>query len=74
VLQEMLKGELVNLSGQVTSQEWEQKLIPIRIPIDKGISCYRISLIDSRNQDLFSAVRTLDQLKHLSLDRDGNGV
>lgn len=67
LLQEMLKGELVNLSGQVTSQEWEQKLIPIRIPIDKGISSYRISLIDSRNQDLFSAARTLEQLKALSL-------
>jgi hypothetical protein len=67
LLQEMLKGELVNLSGQVTSREWEQKLIPIRIPLDKGISCYRISLIDSRNQDLFSAVRTLDQLKGMAL-------
>nr|WP_176645592.1 hypothetical protein [Duganella sp. SG902] len=67
LLQEMLKGELVNLSGQVTSQEWEQKLIPIRIPIDKGISCYRIALIDGRQQDLFSAVRTLDQLRSLSL-------
>ncbi|MYM68483.1 hypothetical protein GTP45_16825 [Pseudoduganella sp. FT55W] len=67
LLQEMIKGELVNLSGQVTSQEWEQKLLPIRIPIDKGISCYRISLIDSRNQDLFNAVRSLDQLKALTL-------
>lgn len=67
LLQEMLKGELVNLSAQVTSREWEQKLTPIRIPVDKGISNYRISLIDSRNQDLFSAVRTLDQLKNLSL-------
>jgi hypothetical protein len=67
LLQEMLKGELANLSGQVTSLEWEQKLIPIRIPIDKGISCYRISLIDGRNQDLFSAVRTLDQLRALTL-------
>ena len=67
LLQEMIKGELVNLSGQVTSQEWEQKLVPIRIPIDKGISCYRISLIDSRNQDLFSAVRNVEQLKALSL-------
>jgi hypothetical protein len=67
LLQEMLKGETVNLSGQVTSLEWEQKLIPIRIPIDKGISCYRISLIDGRQQDLFSAVRTLEQLKALTL-------
>lgn len=67
LLQEMIKGDKVNLSGQVTSLEWEQKLIPIRIPIDKGISCYRISLIDGRNQDLFSAVRTLEQLRALTL-------
>jgi len=65
--QEMLKGELVNLSAQVTSQEWEQKLTPIRIPVDKGISSYRISLIDGRNQDLFTSLRTLEQLKALSL-------
>ncbi|NYE61341.1 hypothetical protein FHW58_002548 [Duganella sp. 1224] len=67
LLQEMVKGDLANLSGQVTSPEWEQKLVPIRIPVDKGISCYRVSLIDSRNQDLFSAVRTVEQLKTLSL-------
>nr|WP_315252259.1 hypothetical protein [uncultured Duganella sp.] len=67
LLQEMLKGELVNLSAQVTSPEWEQRLTPIRIPVDKGISSYRISLIDSRNQDLFSTIRTLEQLKALSL-------
>ncbi|WP_343733360.1 hypothetical protein [Duganella sp.] len=67
LLQEMLKGELVNLSGQVTSAEWEHKLIPIRIPIDKGISCYRIALIDGRDQDLFSAVRGLEQLKAMPL-------
>lgn len=67
LLQEMLKGSQVNLSGQVTSAEWENKLIPIRIPFDKGISCYRISLIDGRNQNLFSAVRTLDDLKQYSV-------
>ncbi|MBV7535894.1 hypothetical protein KW842_08960 [Duganella sp. sic0402] len=67
LLQEMLKGELVNLSAQVTSREWENKLTPVRIPVDKGISSYRISLIDGRNQDLFSAARTLEQLKSLTL-------
>ncbi|WP_229256635.1 hypothetical protein [Duganella lactea] len=67
LLQEMLKGELVNLSSQVTSPEWEARLTPVRIPVDKGISSYRVSLIDGRNQDLFSAIRTLDQLKSLSL-------
>ncbi|MYM41738.1 hypothetical protein GTP27_20740 [Pseudoduganella sp. CY13W] len=67
LLQEMLKGDSVNLSGQVTSAEWESRLIPIRIPLDKGLSCYRISLIDGRKQNLFSAVQTLDQLKQYSV-------
>ncbi|WP_229257317.1 hypothetical protein [Duganella callida] len=67
LLLEMLKGDMVNLSGQVTSIEWEQKLIPIRIPIDKGITCYRIGLIDGRNQAEFSAIRTLAQLKRVPL-------
>lgn len=67
LLQEMRKGELVNLSAQVTSGEWEQALIPIRIPVDKGISGYRLLLIDGRRQREFDAVRTLAQLKKLSL-------
>jgi hypothetical protein len=64
---EMIKGEMVNLSAQITSAEWENKLIPIRIPVDKGLSGYRISLIDSRDQAQFSAVTTLAQLKRLTM-------
>ena len=67
LLLEMVKGDLVNLSAQISSPEWEQKLIPIRIPIDKGLSGYRISLIDGRRQDQFSALTSLAQLKALSL-------
>lgn len=64
---EMVNGELVNLSAQITSPEWERKLIPIRIPIDKGLSGYRISLIDGRRQAQFSALTGLSQLKALSM-------
>lgn len=63
LLTEMRQGALVNLSAQVTSAEWERDLLPIRIPIDKGISGYRIALIDGRRQADFSALRTLAQLK-----------
>jgi hypothetical protein len=67
LLLEMLKGGQVNLSAQVTSSEWERQLIPIRIPVDKGLSSYRISLIDGREQARFSAVHTLADLKKLSM-------
>jgi len=67
LLQEMTKGEMVNLSAQVTSADWERRLVPIRIPIDKGFSGYRIFLIDGRRQAQFSAVRGLPQLKALTV-------
>ncbi len=67
LLQEMRKGTLVNLSAQVTSPEWERELLAIRIPVDKGISGYRIALIDGRYQPQFSAVRTLEQLKAIPM-------
>lgn len=67
LLLEMRKGELVNLSAQASSAEWERELIAIRIPLDKGLSGYRVSLIDGRQQADFSAVRTLAQLKALSM-------
>jgi len=67
LLSEMRKGELVNLSAQITSLEWERQLMPIRIPIDKGLSGYRISLIEGSKQEQFSAITTLEQLKRLSL-------
>ena len=67
MMQEMAKGDLVNLTAQVTTEEWERKLIPIRIPIDKGFSGYRIFLIDGRRQRQFSAVGGLPQLRELAL-------
>lgn len=67
LLQEMVKGDRVNLSAQITSPQWEESLIPIRVPVDKGLSGFRISLIDSRRQAQLSAVETLEQLKTLAL-------
>lgn len=67
LLQEMRKGVLVNLSAQVTSPEWERELLAIRIPVDKGISGYRIGLIDGRYQPEFTAVHTLAQLKAIPM-------
>lgn len=64
---EMVRGELVNLSAQLSSPEWERKLIPIRIPIDKGLSSYRISLINGARQAQFDAITSLAQLKALPL-------
>jgi hypothetical protein len=67
LLREMMHGQLVNLSAQITSPEWERELLPIRIPVDKGLAGYRVSLIDGRRQAQFSAIRTIEQLKRVAL-------
>ena len=54
----------------VTTKEREEKLMPIRIPIDRGLFGWRIFLIKKTDQKLFSDVENADQLAKL---RTGQG-
>lgn len=56
---------LVNIFARSTSIEYEARLLPIRIPLDKGLISYRILLIRAKDQPLFSTVGTLDELRRL---------
>lgn len=48
-----------------TNQEIERQLIPIRVPLYKGLMGYRILLIQSKAQAKFDAITSLDELKKL---------
>lgn len=48
-----------------TSREYEEKLIPVRIPIYKGLLGYRIGLVRSENKDRFKNITTMKQLQTL---------
>jgi hypothetical protein len=50
-----------------TSEELEQQLIPIRIPLRKGLLGLRVALIDSKNQAKLDQVNTLADLKKFKL-------
>ena len=63
LLRKMIEGNEINVSVQPTRPEWEQHLIPIRIPIDKGLAGYRISLINGNRQKEFSEITSLNQLR-----------
>jgi hypothetical protein len=67
VLAELLTGERVNLGVYATQSSWEEKLTPIRIPVDMGLAGYRVSLIRRQNQSLIAAVSTEAALKQLSV-------
>lgn len=70
-LTELGKGREVNVVWSSTSEEKEKKFLPIRIPLRKGLLGYRISLIARDKQALIDQVKTLADLKKLSI---GQGV
>ena len=53
----------INLFVAVSQPEWENKAIPIRIPIKRGILNYRLLVIREGTQETFSQIKTLADLK-----------
>jgi hypothetical protein len=58
---------LVNIFARSTTAEHEQRFLPIRIPIDKGLISYRVFLIRQDMQPRFAAVSSLDDLRAYSV-------
>ncbi|WMW80540.1 transporter substrate-binding domain-containing protein [Undibacterium cyanobacteriorum] len=61
----------LNVVWSSTTVEKEQNYLPIRIPLRKGIMGYRLLLVHKDKQELFRDIKTLDDLKKLSV---GQGV
>ncbi|HEX3577866.1 MAG TPA: hypothetical protein VHY33_04810 [Thermoanaerobaculia bacterium] len=64
--------ELKNATGKLTvmylstTPDFEQHLIPIRIPVDKNLGGYCVFLIRRDEQNRFAAVRSIDDLRRFS--------
>ncbi len=59
--------DAVNVIWTTSSKERESSLLPIRIPIRKGLLGYRIFLIKKEDQDKFTNIQTVEQLKQLKV-------
>lgn len=53
----------VHIVWSVTSKEREQRVLPIRIPIDKGLLGWRLPLVMEQHADQFKNVKNLEDLK-----------
>lgn len=58
---------LYDVNWMHTNAEREEKLIPIRIPIHKGLIGWRIFFIRSDMQDAFSNIQSVEELKNFKL-------
>lgn len=59
------KGQGIDILQAATRADWEKDLLPIRIPIMKGLLGHRIFLINKQSIDMFAAIESLDELKKL---------
>jgi ABC-type amino acid transport substrate-binding protein len=57
----------VTIFARSTAIEHEQRMLPIRIPIDKGLISYRLFLIRREDQPRLAEIRTLDALREFSV-------
>lgn len=63
VIYEMTKEDgAFDLMYSMTTDAREKEMIPIRIPLDKGLIGWRVALIDAKNKDIFKNVTNLEQL------------
>lgn len=65
-ISEVKSSRSINLFIGITSLQWEQETIPIRIPLRRGILDYRLLAINKQNADLFSNLNSLSELKKLA--------
>lgn len=57
----------VDVIWSSTTTEREAHLLPVRIPLDKGLLGYRLALISADSQAVINRVQTLDDLRKLKI-------
>ncbi|WP_296508258.1 hypothetical protein [Rhodoferax sp.] len=71
---QLTSGQDITIMARTTSQERERKLLPIRIPVDKGLTGYRLFLINEANQAAFSGIRSTRELKQFSIGQASSWI
>lgn len=64
-LTQLAQGEGIDVTASMTSHEREGVLLPIRIPIYKGLIGWRLALISQQAPVIFEPIRNLRQLQGL---------
>jgi hypothetical protein len=64
---QMLEDGQLDIVWYATTNEFEERMLPIRICIYKGLLGYRVLMIKKGNQHLFNNIKTLDDLRRVSL-------
>ncbi len=61
----LTEGTKIHVMAEAPKPGWESQLIPVRIPIRKGIQGFRTFLILKKNQAMLSEIKTIEELKKI---------
>ncbi len=64
-LKQLAQDTDLNVVWSITSRERERDLLPVRIPIDKGLYGWRIFLVNKESVATFSGIKSLGDLQAL---------
>ncbi len=64
----------ITVMARTTSQAREKSLIPIRIPLDKGLTGYRLFLIKASKQTALSGIRSTRELRQFRIGQAANWI
>lgn len=67
IVELMADSHRIDILATMTSREREQKLLPIRIPMTKGLIGWRIGLVRSYERERFAHVETLAALRQFDV-------
>lgn len=56
----------ISLLWSMTSEEREQQLLPVRLPMDRGLMGWRLLLIRRGDAERFAGIRSLDALRRMT--------
>lgn len=66
-VRELEAGRTIDVGPIPTSAEREARLLPIRIPLNKGLLGWRLGLIRKGEESLLANIKTLEDLRHVRL-------
>ena len=65
IFRSLKDGESINVIAEASRSTWNEELIPIKIPIRKGIQGFRVFIIKKDNASTLANITTLAQLTSL---------
>ncbi len=64
---QMIEDQKLDIAWFATTNDFESRMLPIRIPIYKGLFGYRIFMIKKGTQSLFDNIHTLKDINKISI-------